>query len=148
VSKRQSRFGRHPKVSKRQSRFGRHPKVSKLRRGFGRRPPASMSKIKYIIKSMAIGTTVGGITGGFATTNRPSPPLRVLTQNISPDYYETPMTHILRGGLVGMFVACNVSIFPYWGIASFTICSCYAIEKAIANGYLIPAIDRTYGPKP
>ena len=112
---------------------------------------------------MAIGTTVGGITGGVYANRPPvaSPPLRrpnasteaasplrVLTQNIPPDYYETPTTHILRGGLVGMFVACNVSIFPYWGITSFTICSCYAIEKAIANGYLIPAIDRTYGPKP
>jgi hypothetical protein len=114
-----------------------------------------MSKIKYIIKSITLGTIVGGISGGVAA-NQPvrsvaSPPqsvrsptdstLRVvLTQNIPLEYLdETPMTHILRGGLVGMFIACNVSVFPYWGITSFTICSCYAIEKSIANGYLLPA---------
>jgi hypothetical protein len=103
-----------------------------------------MSKIKYIIKSITLGTIVGGISGGVAA-NQPvrsvaSPPQSVLTQNIPLEYLdETPMTHILRGGLVGMFIACNVSVFPYWGITSFTICSCYAIEKSIANGYLLPA---------
>jgi len=123
-----------------------------------------MTKIKQILKSITVGTTVGALTGGAAgisgvDRSREAEPSAVpnkrngskgvnrsvLTRNISPDYLnkETTMTHVLRGGVVGMFIACNIAIFPLWGITSFTICGCYAIEKSIAEGYLLPASTPT-----
>ena len=118
-----------------------------------------MTKIKQILKSITVGTTVGALTGGAAgisgvDRSREAEPSavpnkrnvrNVLTQNISPDYLnkETTMTHVLRGGVVGMFIAFNIAIFPLWGITSFTICGCYAIEKSIAEGYLPPASTPT-----
>lgn len=125
-----------------------------------------MSRIKNLFRSIAVGTVVGSLSGGvfgseliykpncqirermsFAqlrpkiglTTDKiPIHPSLVLTQNIPPD--EDMMVHVMRGGMVGAFVACNIAIFPLWGITVFSIGGCYAIKQAIENGDLPPAL--------
>lgn len=125
-----------------------------------------MSRIKNVFRSIAVGTVVGSLSGGvfgseliykpnyqtkenlseserrlkigLTADKIPIHPSLVITQNMPPD--EDMTIHVMRGGIVGAFVACNIAIFPLWGITVFSIGGCYAIERAIQNGDLPPAL--------